>query len=752
MTAYLACRHLTALSLRVARGELERPEVEDEQAQLLFRKGLEHEAAYLKSLGEAGKTVRFVELEPDRDWERAARDTVEAMRDGVDVVYQGILLRDGWRGQADFLMRVERPSRLGGWSYEALDTKLARHAKPAYILQLCFYSEQLARIQGVPPAQMHVLLGNGEQEAFEPHDFGAYYRRVQARLRDFVGDPPSTTPFPVDQCRICDFKPLCDAYWDDVDHLSRVAGIHRRHIERLEAAGIGTLAALGGAASGERPPGMEEGIFEKLREQAALQLRARETGEDSSVILEPHASTGFALVPDPSPGDLFFDFEGNPFWDEEGSLEYLWGYSDRHDRFNVLWASTRDEERKAFETFVDLVHARLEEHPGMHVYHYAQYEITALRRMMGRYGTREAELDDLLRRNVFVDLYKVVRGGLRISRPGYGLKEVEHLLDFERHATIKDGGTSIVEFERWMIERDGAILDEIAAYNREDCIGTRVLADWLLGLRDEALARFGPFPPPEPVESKPIKPEKAERARLREALLESGDEAAGLVAQLLDYHERERKPVWWAMFDKADLTPGQLLEDREAIGGLRFTGESWPEKKSTAYAFTYPPQEQKIGRGPARPGDVARRRRRARPRHRCAEARAEARTVARRSAAAAGASAWWPVLDEGPGSGTGADRPLAARGRRALSGDRVGAAPRRLRPGRPDQRPRGADGAVAVARRPAPRRPGAAGLRQDVDVGAPDRATRRRRQAGRGSVDEPPRDPQAARRGRRGSA
>ena len=150
VTAYLACRHLTALSLRVARGELERPEVEDEQAQLLFRKGLEHEAAYLKSLVEAGKTVRLVELEPDRDWERAARDTVEAMRDGVDVVYQGILLRDGWRGQADFLMRVERPSRLGGWSYEALDTKLARHAKPAYILQLCFYSEQLARIQGVP--------------------------------------------------------------------------------------------------------------------------------------------------------------------------------------------------------------------------------------------------------------------------------------------------------------------------------------------------------------------------------------------------------------------------------------------------------------------------------------------------------------------------------------------------------------------------------------------------------------------------
>ena len=136
----------------------------------------------------------------------------------------------------------------------------------------------------------------------------------------------------------------------------------------------------------------------------------------------------------------------------------------------MRWATDHDGERAAFEAFVDEVHARLAEHPDLHVYHYAQYEITALRRMMGRYGTREAELDDLLRREVFVDLYKVVKGGLRISRPGYGLKEIEHLIGFERTAEIREGGTSIVEFERWMVERDDAILAAIAAYNREDCI------------------------------------------------------------------------------------------------------------------------------------------------------------------------------------------------------------------------------------------------------------------------------------------
>jgi uncharacterized protein len=89
-----------------------------------------------------------------------------------------------------------------------------------------------------------------------------------------------------------------------------------------------------------------------------------------------------------------------------------------------------------------------------------------------------------------------------------------------------------------MVERDDAILAEIAAYNREDCIATRVLRDWLLARRAEALERFGPFPAPEPVEQKPLKPEKESRRVLREALLETGDPLGELAAQLLDYHDR----------------------------------------------------------------------------------------------------------------------------------------------------------------------------------------------------------------------
>jgi predicted RecB family nuclease len=574
VTAYLACPHLTTLELAVARGELIEP-APGEQAELVFRKGREHEAAYLARLRAEGKSVLEIALEPDLDWERAARETEEAIRSGVDIVYQGVLADGRWRGQADFLERQE-----DGF-YEAVDTKLARSAKPAYILQLCFYSEQLGRLQGHEPELIHVLLGSGERVSFRPQEFAAYARRVRMRLEEFVADPPETTAMPCDHCRICEFLPVCTAWWEEVDHLSLVAGCWRRQIADLEAEGITTATAL---AEAPEPHG-------RLRLQARLQLQRRQTGEPAYELVEPEPESGFALLPDPSPGDLFFDLEGNPFWDEQGSLEYLWGLLDTAGDYEAVWAEDRASERRALETVVDRIHERLAEQPGMHVYHYASYELSVLRRLAGRYGTREAEVDDLLRRGVLCDLYKVVRGGLQASVPGYGLKELEVFLPFERRGSIADGGTSIIEYERYMQTRDGAILGSIAFYNEEDCIATRVLRDWLLERRAEALARFGPFPPPEPVESRPVPEAKAEREALRQELLGGGEE---LMAELVGYHDRERKPLWWAFFDRIEQTPAELVEDADSIGLVEPTGEPEKVARSHVYTFTYPPQEHKL--------------------------------------------------------------------------------------------------------------------------------------------------------------
>jgi predicted RecB family nuclease len=587
LTAYLACEHLTQLERQVALGRLERPEVDDPENELVRRKGIEHERAYLDSLRAAGKTVAEIALEPDLDFARAARETEDALRRGVDVVFQGVLADGSWRGVADFLER--QPDG----SYEAVDTKLARNAKPAHILQLCFYTEQLARLQGRGPRLMHVVLGSGERASYRPEEFDAYYRRVRARFVAFASADRETEPYPVPFCDWCDFRPLCDAWWEQADHLSRVARLFRRHYRLLRAAGIGSLAEL--ARSAGEVEGIDPAILQRLREQARLQLAARETGRDSFLLIPPEPGTGLALLPPPSRGDLFFDLEGNPFWDATGSLEYLWGWVGADARFRALWAHDRESERRAFERFVDLVHERLADDPALHVYHYAPYETTVLRRLMGRYGTREDEVDDLLRRGVFVDLYAVVRNGVRVSQPRYSLKNLEVFLPLERQAEIREGASSIVMFEEWMRTGEQSVLDAIAAYNEEDCLATLQLRDWLLERQREALGQFGPFPLPDPKQAIEEKPEHAERAALRQALLDAGEE---LAAELLSYHRREDKPVWWAFFERVEKTPEELVEDAESIGCLELVaGPEQVTKKSVAWTFTFPPQEHRIGQG-----------------------------------------------------------------------------------------------------------------------------------------------------------
>jgi predicted RecB family nuclease len=587
---FLECEHLTQLELAVSRSQVERPAANNAQAELIRRKGDEHERAYLQSLRDQGKEVAEIE-----DADPAA--TEEAMRAGAEVIYQAGFEHTGWRGIADFLERVETPSYLGPWSYAVSDTKLARHSKPTYILQLCFYTEQVARIQGREPASFHVILGSGERDSFRPSEFSAYYRRVRARFLAAVEAGIDVYPLPVTHCPLCDFEELCKQRWEADDHPVRVANIRREQIPKLAAVGITTLEELANAQDDERPPPMQPSTFATIREQAQLQLYHHTTGEHTKRLLPPEPARGFALLPPPSPGDLFFDIEGDPFWEPRAGLEYLWGVSVS-DGYRAFWAHNREQEKQALEDFVDLVHGQLERDPNLHVYHYASYETSALKRLMGEYGTREDEIDDLLRRGVLVDLFKVVRQALRHSHPRYSLKNVETFF-MQREAELRAGDDSILMYEQWLDTRDDPLLRELEAYNAEDCESTRQLRDWLLELRMEAESQFGEIAWPEPPELRELPESTEETAELQAALLADGDDTVrALAGQLLDYHRREAKPVWWAFFNRYGQSPDELTDiDLEAIGGIEPDGPPVGSGKSLVYPFRFPPQQHKLSAG-----------------------------------------------------------------------------------------------------------------------------------------------------------
>ena len=657
LVAYLECEHLISLEQAVVAGHLERPMRADPVLDRIAQRGKLHEARFLESLRAEG--VNVVEIEEDQSLpldQRIVRGrdfTFEAMRRGVSAIYQAVLF-DGRRlGYADFLRRVEAPSALGSWSYEVWDTKLARHAKASAELQLCMYSDMLSMLQERRPAEMHLALGGvqGERVSFRVADYAAYYRLVAREFEAMFGQgsafPLATTPEPVEHCEVCRWSQECKAQWRVQDDLSLVAGLTSRQRRALQSITVFTRTGL--AEPTEPLPQRLDGIgpdaLQRVQAQANIQVRGERAGsiiservipprEDEGGLVQDH---GLLMLPDPSPGDLFFDIEGDPFFssDEVDGVEYLFGViepgrtdPDGQPTFHPHWAieggtvSTQGE-RRAFEAFIDLVMDRLEVDPNLHIYHYAPYEPTAVKRLAGRYGTREEEVDRLLRGKVFVDLYRVVRQGIRASVESYSIKRLEPLYRFDRTVDLRDAGTSIVEFETWLelgeSEEREELRAQIEGYNRDDCLSTLHLRDWLEKQRAILAEELGELLP-RPV---PVEPEKAEdseaqkavnelaaalTANLPESVAEMSDDQHGrwLLAQLLNWHRRENKSFWWRYFHLATLTDEELLEETDALGKLTFKN-SWPDPtpraRSTIYRFHFPPQEHaiKIESGPHDP-------------------------------------------------------------------------------------------------------------------------------------------------------
>ncbi|HTE63340.1 MAG TPA: TM0106 family RecB-like putative nuclease [Solirubrobacteraceae bacterium] len=598
---FLACRHLSALDLARSRGELSLRTPSRPGADLIAAKGRAHEQAYLATLGDVAAVAE------DAPYGVRVERTAALMRDGAQAIYQAAFADGGWSGVADFVVRIEEPSALGAWSYQAVDAKLAAHPKPYFVLQLAFYTEQIARVQGRMPTRMHVVLGAEELRSFRYGDFSAYVRRVRERFLAFVGDgeaPPY--PYPVAHCEYCDWWAHCRDKRRADDHLSLVASLSRGQSIRLEDAGVPTVRALARSPSDLRVPRIGSRTLADLQLQARLQIESRDTGEPRRQLLPLEDGRGFFRLPASSGGDVFFDIEGDPWWGQDG-LEYLFGSLDR-DGYRRLWAHDEDEERAALAAWVDEVSARLTADPAMHVYHYNHYEPTALKRLMSKYGTRENEVDELLRRGVFVDLYAIVRQALRVGEESYSLKRIERFHPMERDADVTEAGGSILAYQEYLESGDEAKLDAITAYNADDCRSTRGLRDWLLELRDEAAATFDAVLPnretiPARAPSEAALARAEQRERLRAGLLAGAPDAERrLLAELVEYHRREQKPQWWEYFDRLTRAPQELAdEDGEAIGALNLA-EDVPrrqERQSYVYPLRFPPQQHKIRPGTA---------------------------------------------------------------------------------------------------------------------------------------------------------
>ena len=607
---FAACTHLTHVDLINLETPLEKA-ADSEEAVLIQEKGFAHEAAYLELLQKQhGEVVNLQKA--DVSDSQAYRDTAEALRGGAKVVFQATFLSATWVGHADFLVRVESPSKLRDFSYEIEDTKLARSTSAKFILQLCLYSEMLAEIQGVMPKHIHVVLGDGRKETFVLANYLRYYRQIKNRFLAWVTQQERASyPERRDRCDLCRWRDLCTDQWDADDHLNRVAGISRVQIPRLKAAGISTMHDLAKVTVDTAVPRIQPDTKNRLAQKARLQIQTLETGKPIFELLPARPGKGFARMPPPASGDVYFDMEGNPL--EDGGLEYLFGlyfFDTGQAVFKPFWAHSRSEEKRAFEDFIDFVVARLKKFPGAHIYHYAPYEPTALKRLMSYHGTREQEVDDLLREHKLVDLYAVVREGIRVGEPSYSIKYIEHFYSEAREGDVKNAGASIVFYEKWKATGDDALLKAIEDYNRDDVVSTFELREWLRSIQPEVEAGTGR----DEVTAKPEKPKsaaavraEAQMADYRAQLVDNlpvdrltwvdEERVRELLFQMLEFQRRADKPVWWALFARQDALEDDLIEDVEVVACLEVERPSTLDGNGTRHHFTYPEQEFKLKTG-----------------------------------------------------------------------------------------------------------------------------------------------------------
>lgn len=584
------------------------------------------------SAGSAGGVVEIDRCDPrdEAALATAAAVTHQALAGRAEVVFQATFfdpaqkvvtvgagtasdaasdLELGFLGFADFLRLTPNGE------YEVQDTKLARKAKVTALMQLAAYAEQLERIGVSVSSEAVLILGDGAESRHKIADIAPVFRARRDRLHRMLfervlvvgadgerasaaavqwGDPEISA---CGRCEVC--EPEVQASRDPL----LIAGITRRQRDLLVAAGYTTIDDVA-ALEGNVPEidGITRGPLERTVAQASVQITPPVDGRPAVRVVDANA---LASIPAPNPGDLFFDFEGDPLYREPNGdrwgLDYLFGMIDVNEQFTPLWAHDLGAEKQALLQFLELVRERRTLWPGMKIYHYAAYEKSHLLSIAARHGVGEAEVDQLLREQVLIDLYPIVRSALRVGSRSYSIKKLEPLYmgdELRDQDGVISGAQSVSEYAEASAQiesSDEAVraegqrrLDGIADYNRYDCVSTLRLRDWLLSLA--ATHGVAPFVAPELFE--PEAPPVVELSEVGSDLLELAEaendparaQALRLASSAIDYHQREQKSFWWSHYARLTDPIDDWADTRDVVvaeRSLSYVDEDWhmPEGK-----------------------------------------------------------------------------------------------------------------------------------------------------------------------------
>jgi uncharacterized protein len=608
---FAGCRHNTGLDRQVALGVLKAPSWVDPNQKLLQEKGQAHEQAYINHLREKGLSVFEC-------GEKSVDQTVSAMQEGYDIITQAYLQKEQWVGYADVLRKIEGESRFGHYLYEVMDTKLASETKGTTLLQLCLYNEILHSLQEASAEYMYVVKPGDPFaiESFRFDEFKYYFHSLKRRFEAVMTEEPQETyPMPVAKCSVCRWWKDCENRRESDDHVSLIAGAGGLQIRELETNNFRTLESYASSPVPIANPsrGSIE-TYKKLYGQAKVQLDGRSKGEVIYEMLPIPEGKGLNNLPKPSKGDIFFDIEGDRYFEGTG-IEYLFGYAYRdYDQggkmvYEGLWVKNREEEKQQFEKFMDFCMKRWERYPDFHIYHYAPYEPSSIKQLAGRYATKESERDRLLRGKRLVDLLSITRQSIQASVTGYSLKDVEKLTGYTRKAELRDASAArrrmSTAFQVGAVpelpKEDFELIEE---YNKDDCHATYHLYEFLQNLHDKKRTELGLERPVvvDGDESDEASEIQAENQELFQRLIygvptvkeerSPEEQSKWLLAHMIEYYRREENSQWWDYFSLQSLEGAEeIYNERKAILGLEQIRREQEGNRLPVDIYSFPFQE-----------------------------------------------------------------------------------------------------------------------------------------------------------------
>jgi len=475
---YIQCKH------RVYLEKFGDPKLKDKVSpfiRLLWERGIQHEENVIEPI-KARKDKTFAEVKKDKPAnEETFKETLQLMKKGVDFIYQGVLIKDGFSGRPDLLEKTEGRSDFGNYCYIPVDIKAGRgyeetdsgdrKIKEYYLFQLKLYNLILDKIQGFIPNEGKIINSDKEEIKYDLKLANDKFLKILNEISIINKGKELYQPVIGGKCESCEWKNYCRKWAKDNNDLSLIFNFGEKKYV-LQEYGIKTIDDLLKIPLDKwlkdlpeiRGKGYFKGVADKslsdLYKRATVYKRGKEEINPNIKLLNGEK-------------EIYFDIEDDPTQD----ITYLFGFwttdrSNGRGNYKYILAQGIDDEERAVNEVWDFLKGL----DGIPIYHYASHEISILKGLQEKYKLSE-EPFEILKRNA-VDMYKIIKDYTNWPLTSYGLKSICKFIGFKWSSEDAGGANSIEWFSKFL-KGDKKILEKILKYNEEDCRATDYLKTYL---------------------------------------------------------------------------------------------------------------------------------------------------------------------------------------------------------------------------------------------------------------------------------